>query len=372
MHLPISTYVLSDLMRAVLVTSIELVLALSLIQAVALVVHKVWVERRERKTALLKSRYLSGMYRILAGEQVELPHPGTKEEFAALADVCIYLMPNATPAEVCAIRATVRSCGVVDYFRTQLPRARYWITKYRLIERLGFLKLPELAPVYRAMVDSEHEDRHVVSKATWALSLICGETDLAHILSCVSRPDFMSAKFNEHLFVNIIESFRDAGASARLLELFQALVEGDELPLLVKRDFIEACGGAGFAEAEPLVVACARRFESLPEMRIACLRSLQKIGGASLDGFVVAGLRDQDWRVRAVAAKAVENCSDLVIEPLDQALGDANYHVRLNAAVSLAHKGAAGRAALDRQRASRDRFVREVSRYVMQERDLPC
>lgn len=365
MHLPISTYVLSDMIRAVLVASVEVFLALSLIQVVALLIHKVLVERRERETALLKSRYLSSMYRILAGEQVELPKPASKEEFAALADVCIYLMPHATPAEVSAIRETVRSCGVADYFRIQLPRAHYWIAKYRLLEKLGFLKLPELAPVYRAIVDSEHEDRHVVGKATWALSLICSETDLAHILSCVSRPDFMSAKFNEHLFVNIIESFRAAGASARLLELFQLLIEGDELPLLVKRDFIEACGGAGFTEAEPLVVSCARRFESLPEMRIACLRSLQKIGGGSLDSFVLAGLRDQDWRVRAVAAKTVENCSELVIEPLEQALGDVNYHVRLNAALSLAHKGAAGRAALDRQRASRDRFVREVSRYVI-------
>jgi hypothetical protein len=366
MNLPISTYVLTDVMRSLLMGAIKFFIALCLVQLVALVVHKVIVERRERQAALLRSRYLAVMYRLLDGEPTKLVRPATKAEFTALADVCIYLMPNADLGELEIIRETVRSNGVPEYFISQFHHSRFWIARLKLIEKLGFLKLPELAPLFRSIVDAEHEERHVAGKATWALSLICSESDLPHILSQVTLPQFMSAKFNEHLFVNIIHSFTGAGATKRLLELFEELLNDDGVPLLVKRDFIEACGGARLTESLPLIVSGARRFEKLPEMRIACLRSLQKLGSEELDSFIVAGLRDEDWRVRAVAAKSVELCSDVVIDPLEQALGDANYHVRLNAALSLAHKGAAGRAALDRQRASRDRFVREVSRYVMQ------
>ena len=372
MTLPISAYVFNDLLRSLLVGMIELFLTFCLIQFVVLLVHKVTVERRERQGALLKSRYLAEMCRILNKEPAVLAQPVSKEEYGALADVCIYLMSHASPAELILIRDTVRSCGLPDFFRVKLHRSRFWIARYKLVEKLGFLKLPELAPLFRSILEAEQEDRHVVGKATWALSLICSERDLPHILSSVILPQFMSAKFNEHLFVNIIGSFRTAGAQERLLKLFKELLNGDELPPLVKRDLVEACGAAGFHESLPLIISCASRFQELPEMRIACLRSLQKIGSTELDSFIVSGLRDEDWRVRAVAAKSVELCSDLVIAPLEQALGDAHYHVRLNAALSLARKGAAGLVALERQRTSRDRFVREVSRYVMQERDLPC
>lgn len=372
MLLPVSNYLLTDLLRTAIVFSIKLFFALCVVQLVALVVHKTIVERRERREAQLKSRYLALMILALGEKRHAVARPETREEYAALADVLIYLMTGASKAELGAIRATVRDCGIARFFSDRLARSRFWITRYKLIEKLGFLRLPELAPLFRSVIDNDHEDRHVAGKATWALSLICTEEDLPHILARVSLPDFMSAKFNEHLFVNIIHSFRDAGRTGRLLELFGELLEKEPVPLLVKRDFIEACGGAGLAEARQLVVSSMRRYADSPEMRIAALRSLQKLGGETLDLVVLDGLADPDWRVRAVAAKSVERCSDRVVGALERALGDQSYYVRVNAALSLAHKGEAGRAALERQRSSQDRFVREVSRYVMQERDLPC
>lgn len=372
MDLTVPVFMLPDLLRELLVFAIKVITVICLVQIVVMVVHKVLLERKERRMALLKSRYLSSMFLVLGKGEIDLARPKGADEFAALADVCIYLMANASEAESEVIRKTVRDFGIVGFYSEQLPRARFWITRYKLVEKLGFLKLPELAPLFRSIIVSEQEDRQVVGKATWALSLICSEKDLPQILARVSLPDFMSAKFNEHVFVNIISSFRVKGEKERLLELFSELLTGEKMPLLVKRDFIEACGNAGLCEAQPLIISCAREFGSSPEMRIACLRSLQKLGGDMLDAVVLAGLRDEDWRVRAVAAKSVEKCSEAVIPPLELALGDQSYYVRLNAALSLAQKGEAGRAALDRQTQSRDRFVREVSRYVMRERDLPC
>lgn len=372
MHYPFSVFQLPDLLRELLTIGIKLIIAICLIQVLVMIVHKILLEQKERRMALLKSRYLSAMYLILATKRPVLDPPENTEQFTALTDVCIYLMVNASHEELYLIRETVRRCGIAGFYSAQLPRARFWIARYKLTEKLGFLKLPELAPLFRTIIESDHEDRQVVGKATWALSLISTEEDLPEILARVSQPDFMSAKFNEHLFVNIIASFIANGEKERLLALFGEILAGGLVPLLVKRDFVEACGNAGLEEARPLIISCWENFGGSPEMRIASLRSLQKLGGDLLDGVVLEGLRDADWRVRAVAAKSVERCSDAVVIPLEQALGDQNYHVRLNAALSLASKGEQGRAALDRQSQSSDRFVREVSRYVMRERELPC
>ena len=365
-------FLLPDLLREILVFAIKALTVLCLVQVVVMVLHKLLLERKERRVALLKSRYLSAMYQVLANRPVDLGAPRDHVELSALADVCIYLMASASREQRELIGKTVRDCGIVRFYSEQLARARFWIARYKLVERLGFLELPELAPLFRGIVSSQQEDRQVVGKAAWALSLVCSEEDLPQILARVSQPDFMSAKFNEHLFVNIVASFLARGEKERLLELFAELLAGDTLPLLVKRDFIEACGNAGLAEAQPLLMFCADKYGASPEMRIACLRSLQKLGGDMLDAVVLAGLRDEDWRVRAVAAKSVENCSEAVIPPLELALADLSYYVRLNAALSLGRKGASGRAALKRQAESQDRFVREVSRYVMRERELPC
>lgn len=372
MNFPVSVFLLSDYLRTLLRAAIELIMAVCAIQLAVMIVHKLVLERRERRMALLKSRYLSCMYRSFAAGSPEVPNPRDAAEFSALADVCIYLMADASPAEAAVIMTTVRDCGLPGYYCGQLSKARSWIRRYALVEKLGFLRLPGLNSLFRSMVESEKEGHHVVGKACWALSLICTEDDLPSMLARMSQPNFMSAKFNEHLFVNVIASFRGRGEKERLLQLFEEVVAADTMPLLVKRDFIEACGNAGLVEAEPSISSCVRRHAESPEMRIASLRALQQLGGERLDGAVLAALGDEDWRVRAVAAKSVERCSDAVVPALEQALGDAQYHVRVNAALSLSKKGEAGRAALKRQGESPDRFVREVSRYVIRESDLPC
>lgn len=366
----ISVYLLSDLLRALLWSAIELIVVVLAVQLTVMIVHKVVLERRERRIALLKSRYLSGMYRSFAAGSSEVERPNTAEEISTLADICIYLLTDASPSETAIIVATLRRCGVAGYYCSRLSSARSWIKRYTLVEKLGFMRLPELASLFRSILQSEHEGHHVVGKAAWALSLVCRGEDLPPLLARMSQPNFMSAKFNEHLFVNVIASFRARGETKPLLRLFEELPAG--VPLLVMRDFIEACGNAGLVEAEPLIASWGARYAHSPEMRIACLRSRQLLGGEGLDLVVLAALGDEDWRVRAVAAKTVDKCSDAVIPALEYALGDAQYHVRVNAAVSLSHKGEKGRAALKRQSGSTDRFVREVSRYVMRESDLPC
>lgn len=360
-----TTFFPSGVLHDILVLGIKFFAVITTIQIVVMIVHKLVLELRNRRRMLLKTDYLSQMYRSFRQEDVSIRRPRTMIEHEALADVCIYLMSRSLPEQVARIQQTVRRFGIPRLFVVRFARSRSWITRYRTIEKLGFLRLPELGATYRTVLESKKESRQVHSKVVWALSLICREDDLPIILESISAPDFMSAKFNEYIFCNIIGAFRGRGEAEALLDRFARIMEDEGVPLLLKRDFIQACGESCFGAAEGLILRCAERFGGSPEMRIACVRAIQGTGGEMLEEMVIAGLKDTDWRVRAVAAKDVEKCSDAIMAFLDLALGDPNYYVRLNAALSLACRGETGLALLRAKSQSSDRFIRDISQYVL-------
>jgi HEAT repeat protein len=100
---------------------------------------------------------------------------------------------------------------------------------------------------------------------------------------------------------------------------------------------------------------------------MACIRTLGQIGDERLEELMRRCLADADWRVRAVAAKDVRKCSDDIIPALRQVLCDSSYYVRLNAAMSLANKGEAGRAVLRECVQSDDKFGYDMASYALKQ-----
>jgi len=83
---------------------------------------------------------------------------------------------------------------------------------------------------------------------------------------------------------------------------------------------------------------------------------------------IIKGLSHNDWRVRAVTAKAISGeVDDEIVSTLRQKLYDRVYFVRLNSARALSRLGKIGISILEDERDSRDRFVRDVTRYLLQE-----
>jgi HEAT repeat protein len=354
----------SDLLRDGLVVAIGFFTAMTFVQVGVLVTSKLVVEVRERQFGRLKAQFLD----LLKGDARGAGQrpPRGRIEYDAFTDGCIELLAGAGPQESERIRGMARSCGVPAFYTAKFERKRSWMRRYQVIERLGFLNLPEVRGLYRTVMVSEKEHRLVAAKAVWALSRICREDDLAPLLQVLISPDFMSAKFNEYVWVNIIDSFRLRGEIPLLLRQLEQVVLSGEGSFYLAKDIVQALGSAGLAEGAGFISRCADElFSGSAEMRIACIRALQRTGGKMLEPMVVAGLTDQDWRIRAVAAKEVAKCSDRVIEALEKALGDSNYHVRMNAALSLAERGEAGRAVLRRHSQSPDRFTRDVTNYVL-------
>jgi len=224
-----------------------------------------------------------------------------------------------------------------------------------------------MKPLFYAILNEE-KDIGVISKAVWALSFVADENDLKTIYNMLNRPFFMSAKFSEYIYTNIITSFTQQGKQGLFIDYLKRIKDDPDFSDSLKRAIIEACGVRNVVAAGQTIRDYFITFSSVSDMKITCLRALGELGGDGILGVFKLGLNDEDWRVRAVAAKGASCCpQSLIIKDLRNALHDENYHVRINAALSIARFGDKGYKLLKRAANSGDRFVRDVSNYVLKE-----
>jgi len=341
---------------------VGVVVVVTLLLFIVLIVHKIHVESQAQTLRMLKDRYTSSIKK-----SARINKPARPIEFVALCEVVIDMMFKVNVTMVEQLRTIARGYGIVDYYRKSLG-SRSWVKRYRAVEKLGFLKLPECKPFYHSILERE-KDLHVISKTIWALSLISGEEDLPVINKFMVDPLFASSKYKAYIYTNIISAFRERGEEGVFLKFLSGFMEDETLSVLLKKDMIEACGDGGLHSAKETIITCFRRFHDIPEMRISCIRALERICAGDAHSLITEGLGDTDWRVRAVAAKDAYICPPDIIEPLEKALYDQNYHVRINAAQALKQMGEKGRAVLNRNTKSNDRFVRDVTNYVLAEKN---
>jgi hypothetical protein len=211
------------------------------------------------------------------------------------------------------------------------------------------------------------------------LSCIADGEVFREITDVLARESSNSGKFNESLYGNMIRSMKRKGFAYELLEIVDETLRRENLPLPLRKDLIEACGSAKFAESVGSVIDGFERHQTIPEMRIACIRSSGRIADSLIAtdrasdvplvlvrDVVIPGLSDRDWRVRAVAAGVAVVCGSQAIPLLVKLLYDKVYYVRINAGKALAEIGIDGRNALLAEAASTDQFVRDTVHFVLQ------
>jgi HEAT repeat protein len=102
-----------------------------------------------------------------------------------------------------------------------------------------------------------------------------------------------------------------------------------------------------------------------PSVRIAVARALRKFYHPGTPPVLRLMLADDDWRVRAQAARGLATLVDAAsVEPLERAMVDRHWWVRFRAALALAQLGERGRAALRRARMGPDRYASEMAAMV--------
>jgi hypothetical protein len=310
--------------------------------------------------------YIQAISARLADPSCRLRKPRGQLQHHAAGDVLIDMLTGMAGEVLGKVREIVREMGTDTYYR-KIAATGSWVNRLVAMERLAFLKLPELRDFFRSSIAGTR-DPEILARAVLGLSFIADEEeDLRVINTVLNDPLFRSSKFNEYIYNNIITSFSTKGLEERFVGFLEGLREDRGISLMLKKDIIEACGSHCFHPAKDAILAYYDTFREMAQMKITCIRALGRLGGEDVCAIIERSLSDKDWRVRAVSAGNAHLCSGQITARLKQALRDQNYYVRINSAVALLKFGDKGISVLREEEDSSDRFTRDVSRYFLKE-----
>lgn len=353
-------------LKRFLISVIILASLLVVVLFLTLILHKLYVEFRTKRLKRLRDGYVKAISLRLVEPGCEIKQPEKKMEYEALGDVLIDMVASISGGIERTVKDIARELAIDDFYKKNAVRGR-WVNRLIAVEKLGFLKLPEMKGFFRALIVRTN-DPEILARAVLALSFIADEEDdLTAVNTILNDPLFRSSKFNEFVYTNIIKSFGEKGIAERFVAALERLMESVGLSIMLKRDIVEACGSEMFYAAKDVILRTYAHFRDVPEMKITCIRALGRLGGDDVCRLIGDSLQDDDWRVRAVSARNAHLCSDEVIGLLRDSLRDENYFVRINSALSLSKLGEKGLAALEDAIHSSDRFTGDVSRYILKE-----
>ena len=107
------------------------------------------------------------------------------------------------------------------------------------------------------------------------------------------------------------------------------------------------------------------------EVQIQCAKSLGLIGGQDVVAPLITLIKSSPWELRSASAIALGQIKDqLSIPELIHALSDATWWVRFNAANALYGMGQSGTNALLASLDGNDRFARDISKLVLDEKKV--
>ncbi|MGD0883989.1 MAG: HEAT repeat domain-containing protein [Thermodesulfovibrionales bacterium] len=334
---------------------------------IGMIVHKLYIEFQTKRMERFRKEYVLAISSQLIESDIEIGTPKGRMQREALGDVMIDMLASIAGDMEAKVKKLALDLGMSEHYVLN-AKSGSRVNRLISVEKLGFLKLPEMKGFFRALLSEDGGDPEMLARAVLALSFIAdAEEDLNVINRILQNPLFRSAKFNEYAYTNVIKSFIKGKREEYFLTFLDALKDDPAVPVMLKRDIIEACGSEMFYPAKGIIMKYFKQFFHTPEMKIACIRALGRIGGEDVCEMVGACLRDDDWRVRAVTAKNAYLCPADMAAHLKELLHDDNYYVRVNAALSLSKLGDKGLAVLHEGMLSTDRFTVDVSRYILDE-----
>lgn len=363
--LQLTDLISSDTLKTILLCATVFFAASVVLLLLTLIIHKAHSERRDREKRRLKLVYLDVISRYQVHGKLDIRRPRRHLEYEALVEVCIDILLSVSGSTAERLREFLEAVSVIEYYK-KLGTSTSWLTRYYAVEKLGFLRFPELKDYFIGVLESESR-YEVKARALWSLSLIADQEILRLITKIISTDSSRSAKFNEYLYSNVIHSLRQQGRIDVMIDFLQVIKLDTLVPVPVKRDAIEACGSSGLHEAIDALAGYFQLSNDNTELKITCIRALGKLGGTGAAEIVMSGFADNDWRVRAVSAGSAFLCNEEVIPHLMTLMYDAVYFVRINASKSLAKFGDVGRRALELEADSPDKFVRDTARFILEE-----
>lgn len=330
-----------------------------------LLYNKARVEKSEQKRQNLKR--LASTALITATNASELlPKPDTEDEYAAYSEAVASVL-DSFEGEIAERAAHLLSELGIDAHYRRLARDRAWYKRGNAVDILASFRLKSNKEFFLAIFRSETSN-DVKYRIIYGLSRLVREhRDILALAQMLSSLPYLTAKYTEDIFYNIISALKAAGKEEEFgLFMRDTMNDPGVLPL-IKRDYLAACSAAVCEKGRKMLLGYYAAFPHEPEILIASIRALAGIGDFSQ---LPQALKHPDWRVRLAALKYSHLCYTDMIPEVRAMLRDPNYHVRINAALAFARAGDAGRAVLKAEESSDDRFAAAAAAYALSQEGL--
>lgn len=325
-----------------------------------LLYNKARVERSERRRAELKRLASTALITSTSPAEV-LPPPVTEDDFSAYSEAVASVL-DSFEGEI-AERATMLIARLgIDAHYKRLARHPTWYKRGNAIDILSSFHQKSNREFFLAVFRSE-PSLDVKYRLLYGLSRLVREhgdiKTLAHLLSTLP---YLTAKYTEDIFYNIITNLKAEHKEDEFGLFMKEMLHDKEVLTLVKRDCLSACYAASCGKGRDLLRQYYEAFSGEPEILIAALKALARIGDLSL---LPGALAHGDWRVRLTALKYAHLSGAYLLPELRAMLRDPNYHVRIASALALARSGPKGLMALRTAERSTDKYAAEAAAYAL-------
>jgi HEAT repeat protein len=318
-------------------------------------------ERREARTQRLRRAQAALLESYLAGRNsLDSLLAGLRRHPQVARGVLLQQAGSRPREQRAQLQAIYAALGLQAMDLSQL-RQRSPQTRASAATRLGFLGDASATPALRLLLDDADLDARFAAAQALAES---GDADAAPLIlsAVVLRGEWPVRRATEILMalgVAVVPSLR------RFLQGTSAQgTPGDVVA-------INVLGLLDARQALPELLRCIRH-DNL-ELRVASAKALGAMGDRQATAALVAALDAPEWEMRSMSAKALGRLRDPhAIDALRLGLADPAWWVRYNAAQALHEIGGEGIAVLEAaSREHPDRFARDISRQMLEERKLP-
>ncbi|MCI0749781.1 MAG: HEAT repeat domain-containing protein [Nevskiales bacterium] len=332
----------------VLLISILVFSSLALMSRFLEHLRRIRLQRLERKMRTALQAYLAGS--LPAAETVVRLHRPRPVALRALLDVASGL--PAEPRE--RLHPVLERLHLHEHQLTAL-RHRDWTRRAHAASWLGVLHYRNAIPALIAALQDEMLDVRIA--AAYALVRLEAGEAVKPVLFGLALPGAWPLQ-------RAAEIFQEMGPKA-IPPLLQALNTGN-VSNAVAAVVLRTLGLLEAIESVPVLIRYLSHSDT--ELRISSAKSLGQIGRPETAEALGAALEDPAWEVRNAAAQALGRLKDAsVIPALLRKLSDPAWWVRFNAAEALFRLNGI-RALREASLTHSDRFARDISRQILEER----
>ncbi len=318
------------------------------------------VERSEAKRLELKRLASTALITATAPAAL-LPAPASDDDYAAYSEAVASVLDSFEGEIAERARGLISELGIDAYYR-RLARHRLWYKRGNAVDILASFRLPANREFFLAAFRQEPAPE-VKYRLLHGLSRLARDhRDIAELARLLSSLPYLTSKYNEDVFFNVIAGLKAEAREEEFGLFMRGAMDDQAVRTMVKRDILNACYAAVCEKGRPVLKAYYSAFAHEPEVLVACIRALARVGDFSA---VPQALGHPDWRVRMAALKYADVCCAQLVPEMRALLRDPNYHVRLNAALALARSGDTGRAVLKAEKAGTDKFAAQMAAYAL-------